>query len=168
MKVKDSTAKGGGFMGQFEMGTKIELPTKFDTKAALLTVSAAYMSAKLVNRVYTFAQVPLSYTSLGLGPDGESRGFYWQAGINVNYLAGVEKFSTPAVDAAYNRVLLDPTFGFGLNAPFRLVAGRGGPEVAHGRVSVGLAFSYCVMNMMKNDASMHNYMVGLRYQYIFM
>ncbi|GAA4464976.1 hypothetical protein GCM10023093_16400 [Nemorincola caseinilytica] len=166
--IKDSIVKGGGFMFRAEIGTKIELPAKYDTRIGLLSISVGGFGAKMAKRQMGFASVPLSYTSLGMGPDGQSRGFYWQAGVNVNYLTSVDGAKKKALDAAYNRVLVDPCVGIGLNAPFRLVAGRGGPEVGSGRVQVGLSFSYGVMNVMKNDASLHYYTLGIRYQYIFM
>ena len=165
MVVKDTVTKGGGFMYGGELGAKIEMPCRNPNRVNLLSISAAFMVAPMAKARLGFVTLPISYTSMGMGGDGEGKGFYWQAGINVRYLSEAS-VSDKDAKAGFNRVFVDPCIGFGLSAPFHLM-GRNSGEIGGGRVQFGPSFSYSVMNLVKTG-DMHGFMIGVRYQYIFM
>ena len=175
-----TSSKGGGFMYNGDIGIKIVLPGRNDNRAGYLSISLCGMvsdintkykdasgNSQTDRRTLSVLSLPLSYTSMGFGSGGEGAGFYWQVGLNPDYMFTVKDGDNKITDH-YNKFYFEPFAGFGVSIPFVMRNRATHSDVGGGRVLVGPYFSYDATNMAKDSGvNMNGYTIGLRWTYVF-
>ena len=179
--VTGTSGSGGGFLYGGEMGVKIVLPCRNQNKSNFLSVSLsgtvfpinekykdALGNSQTDKREFSAAGLPISFTNMSYGRGGEGVGFYWQLGIDPNYMATV-KDGDNKVTSHYNSIYLEPFASFGFAVPFVMRNRRTHSDVGGGRALMGLFFGYDGTNMAKDaGVTMTGYNIGVRWTYIFM
>ena len=164
----DSTkVKKGGFAFRGDLGAKIELKNA-DTRTSFLSFSLGGGATNMLNANFNVVTLPISYSSLSFGRQENAKAFYWQIGVNLDYLYSV-KANDVTITSHFNKEIIEPMASFGLNVPFRIINRRSRETVGGGRVSVGPYFSYVVNNMSADPGiTVHAYKIGFKWSYIFM
>jgi hypothetical protein len=180
-KAANFSGSGGGFLYGGEMGAKISLPCRNQNKSNFLSISLSG-TAFTINQKYKdplgnsqttklnfgVAALPVSFTNMSYGRGGEGVGFYWQLGIDPDYIASVKNNDTKET-SHYNSVYFEPFASLGFSVPFVLRNRRTHSDVGGGRALMGLFFGYDATNMAKDSGvTMTGYNVGVKWCYIFM
>jgi hypothetical protein len=170
---------GGGFRYGGEMGMKIKMQTRNESRVGLISVSASlsrfaiktkYKNAlgesKTSDEHYGIVTLPLSYTSLNFGREG-GVGYFWQIGVNLNHIAQVEDNNDKKLIDRYNSIYVEPFASFGFSTRFRLMDRWTRDEIGGGRALVGPFFSYGVTNMSKvSGMTTNGFNIGIRWTYV--
>lgn len=165
--VNDSVVKGSGGTAKIELGVKIAMRSPNGNSDAQMSVSIAVLGYRVAKNSFSYVSLPLSYTHYRYGRNGEERGSYWLAGLNLNYMFQADDTKKLADNPTFNRIMADPTVGCGIYVPFKLVNRRGGAEVGSGRLMLGLLSSYTAMDIRKGADTQRGFTIGVQWQYIF-
>ncbi len=174
-------AKGGAFYYGGDFGIKISLPCRNENKSNFLFVSVAANEynikykytddlgkAQSYQRKYTLLKLPLSYMNMSYGSGGAGVGFYWQLGINTDYMYQV-KDEDRKVTSHYTNIFLEPFASLGFSVPFVLRNRRSHSDVGGGRALMGLYGGYDAMNLAKDSGvTVTGYTIAVKWTYLFM
>jgi len=167
--VDTMTRSGGGIMMKAEIGFKVGIGGRSESRVGLLSLSAAISEMDLQmgpkDLTFTIWSLPVSYTSMGYGMNNSrGRGFFWQVGANINYVGSVKDHNKKVKDH-YASVFAEPFFSFGVSKPFRLMRNRS--EIGGMRTLFGPFVSFIPGNLSKDKGTtLHAYTIGLKYTLI--
>ena len=165
--ISDSAQKGGGGVLKAELGVKIAMRSQSTNGDAQMSVSVAVMGYPVAKNSFGFVSLPISYTRLSYGSGGEESGFYWQAGLNLNYMIQADDTKKLNTSVLFNRVIADPAVGCGLFLPFRIINHRDGANMGSGRAMVGLISSFNAMDIRKGTDTQRGFTIAVQWHYLF-
>lgn len=158
-------SQGGGFIYKIELGVKVLMPTRFATRYNFFSVGfdVSGLSSNehykdttaTVKTKYQFTTygLPISYCSID---NPHTVGFYWQIGVNLNYLDHVQTDNS-ALMTSFNKFGVEPCVSPWMSIIYEY---RDRTFCA----LIGLYGADMVTNIAKeNGATMHFYSVGIKY-----
>lgn len=159
-----ATGTRGDFVGRFELGAKFLFPAKKDNKSWMFSASAAYCLIHVAPSGHSIDfklfTVPLSIGQFTEGNNRKSRGFYWQAGTNINYVFQVTE-RRHDLKAGFVKMFAEPFVSFGLAQPGLLLRGKFDDDGC--RTLIGPFASYLPGNLAKSPNTMSGWTLGIRW-----